>query len=241
MGTINSVIFVPFILPSLQRLILIYSPHYNCLIESVLKQAFTRPSLKYLKLQSNNDCLSIPSNPIGQSLSIKQLVLNISCSYATLNFLLSSLPNLRILRIRTLMDIQPTTVRNPVGGNNVVVPSIIHHPSLQTIDLVWYHPTMDYITELLRGLSNLKRCRLSGVINFQELNGQFWHHSITQVCQRLLRMDTNMLVWTGIEAEEIKTNFDEDMFFKRINFKLIPSVKEKELFILCGNFRRFVQ
>jgi hypothetical protein len=54
-------------------------------------------------------------------------------------------------------------------------------------------------------------------------------------------MDTNMLVWTGIEAEEIKTNFDEDMFFKRINFKLIPSVKEKELFILCGNFRRFFQ
>jgi hypothetical protein len=64
---------------------------------------------------------------------------------------------------------------------------------------------------------------------------------ITQRCSNLLRMDINMLVWIGIKAEEIKTNFDQDTFFKRINFELKPSEKEEELFILSGNFRQFVQ
>jgi len=237
---VNSVISKPFTLPSLQRLILIYSCHQSYSIESVLRVAFARPSLKYLKLQSKNNCLSALSIPLERSFSIKQLVLNASFSYVILNLLLNSLPNLRILRIRTLVDTQPTVVRNSVGVNNVVAPPIIHHPSLQTLDLVWYHPTMTYITALLRGLSNLKQCRLSGVMNFQELNGQFWHHLITQICQHLLRINVNMLIWTGIKTEEIKTKFDQDMFFKRINFELIPSDKEKELCILFRDFRRFV-
>jgi hypothetical protein len=77
-------------------------------------------------------------------------------------------------------------------------------------------------------------------MNFQELNGQFWHHLITQICQHLLRINVNMLIWAGIKTEEIKTKFDQDMFFKRINFELIPSDKEKELFMLFRDFRRFV-
>jgi hypothetical protein len=139
------------------------------------------------------------------------------------------------------MYAQPTTVRDRARANNVIVPptSIIHHSSLEILDLVWYHPTITYITALLTGLSNLKQCRLSGVMNFQELDGKYWHHLITQICQHVLRMNVNMLIWTGFEAEEIKTNFDQDMFFKRINFKLVPSDKEKELFILFRDFRRF--
>jgi hypothetical protein len=76
-------------------------------------------------------------------------------------------------------------------------------------------------------------------MNVQELDGRFWYYLISQICEHILKMSVNMLIWTGLQTEEIKTKFDQDMFFKRINFELIPTDKEKELFVLYRDFRRF--
>jgi len=239
----NSIIFEPSLLPSLQRLVLIYSGHLSYQTDSALRLAFSHPTLQYLRVHLSSDYLLLPRNLLGESFSIKQLVINASCSQSTLNFLFNSLPFLRILRLRTLMNSVSSTVGNQMGGVNVVPPPSlsIKHASLQILDLVWYHPTMADIKFLLLGLSNLKQCRLSGVMNYKELNGEFWHQLITQTCLNLSRININMLVWTGTEAEDIKLNFDQNRFFERINFKLKPSDKENELLILIGDFRRSVQ
>lgn len=234
-GNANSVISVPFVLPSLQRLVLIYSHHYNYLIESALKLAFARSSLKYLRLQSIDDTLPIPNNPVGKSLSIQQLCIDLPSSYTILMFFLNSLPNLRILRIKLLTDIQQMAAKNQ---NNVAALPIIHYPSLRTLHLILYRPTTAYITSLLIGFSNLKYCRISGVIDVQELNGNVWHDLITRKCSNLLRMNINMSVWIEIEPNEMKETFDEDTFFEQINFELKPSEKEEKLFIFFGNFQR---
>jgi len=239
----NSIISKPFLLPSLQRLILIYSDHLSHQAENALRSAFARPSLKYLKLHLSNGDLLLPNNLFGQSFSIEQLVINTSCSKSILSFLFHSLPCLRILQIRTLMNSEFLMGTNQFGGGNAVapLPPVINHRSLQILDLVWYHPIMVDITVLLTGLPNLKRCRLSGVMNSKELNGKIWHKLITETCSNLIRINLNMLIWTGIETEEIKTNFDQDMFFKHIDFELIPSDNEKELLILIGAFKRSIQ
>jgi hypothetical protein len=141
------------------------------------------------------------------------------------------------------MNSASSTVDNQFGGVNGVppLPLWVKHSLLEILDLVWYHPIMADIKLLLLGLPNLKQCRLSGVMNSKELNGQLWHQLITQTCLNLLRININMLIWTGIEAEDIKINFDQNRFFKHINFKLKPSDKENELLILIGDFRRSVQ
>jgi len=233
-------ISLPLVLPSLQRLILIYSGHLSYEAEHALKLVFSRSSLKYLKLHLSDDYSLIPRNPLGRSSSIEQFVINASCSPLTLKLLLDSLPCLRVFRIKTLMDIKSTMVRNQLPSNNTVASAfpMINHSSLQIIDIDWYLPIMANIIILLKGLPNLKHCRISGVINSKELNGKFWYNLITRICSKLLKMNVNMLIWTSIKAEEIKINFDQDMFFKRIGFKLKPSDKEAELLMLTGDFRR---
>jgi hypothetical protein len=97
---------------------------------------------------------------------------------------------------------------------------------------------MAYITALLTGLPHLKQFRLSGVLNSKELNGKLWHNLITKINSNLLRINVNMLIWSGGETEEIKGNFDWDIRFKSMGFKLIPNAQEKELLTLIGDFRR---
>ena len=128
----------------------------------------------------------------------------------------------------------------PRRGINIMLPPVTYHSSLQIIDLVWYHADMSSLTIFLIALPNLKRCRLSGVMNPKELNGILWYDLLTKTCKNLTRMIVNMLIWTGIQTKEIKTNFDEDIYFKDINFKLKLSDRENELLILIGDFKRSV-
>jgi hypothetical protein len=237
---VHSAISQPSILPSLEHLILVYSRHFSQLTENVLNPIFARSSLKYLKIEASNEYIALPNNRLRKSFSIELLIINASCSHATLNFFLTSLPNLRVLQIKTLMYTPSTTVRNPLVNMNVIAPLTIPHSSLQSLNLVWYHPTMVDIRAILRGLTNLKQFRLKGVMKFSELDGKSWHRLITQTCPSLLKMNVNMLIWTEDQTEEIIKNFDQDIFFELINFYLIPNVKDKQLFILFGDFQRFL-
>ena len=142
---------------------------------------------------------------MGQSFSIEQLVIHASCSKLTLKSIIDSLPCLRILRTRTLIDSQSTVARNQFGGINIMLPPVTYHSSLQTIDLVWYHCDMSSLTIFFIALPNLQRCRLSGVMNPKELIGKLWYDLLTKTCKNLTRMIVNMLIWSGIQAKEIKT------------------------------------
>lgn len=146
------------------------------------------------------------------------------------------------MRLRTLITLQPEIERNRRMHNNFIVPpfSLVHHPALEILDLIWYHPTMINITFLLTKLPNLKQCRFSGVMNSSELHGKIWYDLLEKKFSNLLRLSINMLVWTGTETENIKTKFDQDNFFRTIDFELIPSDKEDELLIFTGDFRRSI-
>jgi hypothetical protein len=237
----NNILSQPSFLPSLQHLILIYSDHVSYQAENAIRNAFLRPALKYLKLHLTTNYLLSPTNSLGQSFSIEQLIVHASCSKLALKSIIDSLPCLRILRTRTLIGSQSTMARNqPRRGINIMLPPVTYHSSLQIIDLVWYHADMSSLTIFLIALPNLKRCRLSGVMNPKELNGILWYDLLTKTCKNLTRMIVNMLIWTGIQTKEIKTNFDEDIYFKDINFKLKLSDRENELLILIGDFKRSV-
>ena len=90
----------------------------------------------------------------------------------------------------------------------------------------------------LSGIRNLEQCRLSGIMSSKELNGKFWYNLLTKTCQKLKIMNINMLIWTGTQTDELKTNFDQDSFFQRIDFTLNSHDRDKELSILIGDYRR---
>jgi hypothetical protein len=227
-------------LPLLQRLVLVSSSDLTNQVEDALKHVFDFRSLEYLELKSNDGHLLLSTNSITTSFSIRKLVLNTLCSQLTLSFLLNSLPRLHTLRIRTLMESAPN-VRTQVGAFNAVPPALIYHSSLRIIDFAWYHPNMMNITLFLKGLPNLERCKLSGVMSPKELDGNFWYTLLTKTCVNLKIMNVNMLIWIDSMADEAETNFSLDKFFKRINFTLDSNNREKELLRLIGDFRRFDQ
>lgn len=219
-------------LPVLERLIL---SHTNPFTTIALINIFARPSLKYLQIESTNAHVVFEGLGYTQFSSIEKLVLNTSCSRQTLDFFLISLPNLHSLQVRTLINTQPTV--RPIGAH-ILIPPTIRHSSLRILNLVWYHPTMMDISTLLAGLVNLKCCKLAGTMHFQELKGQFWHGLLTKTCVNLMKMYVNMLIWTDDRAEEIKNEFDHDTFFHCLDFDLLPSKREKQLYIFFGSFQR---
>lgn len=225
-------------LPVLERLSLI---NPKSLTNVIFKQIFACSSLKYLKIQSVNMSIAITGDTLEQSTSIEQLVLNTSCFRTMIESFLTRLPNLRSLRVRILFERRSTSRSNRFAVMNVISPSIIRHSSLQTVNFVWYHPTMIDIITLLTGLSNLKQCQLSGVMNCEELNGKLWYDLLMGTCRNLQKMNVNMLVWTGDRGEEIQTNFDEDNFFNQLDFALFPNDDEKKSFVFFGDFQRVTQ
>lgn len=237
-----SSISTPSVLPLLEHLIFTYSNGHNSQAEKALKLAFSHRKLRYLKLHLSNHYSLMVNRSLGQSLSIEKLIINASCSPSTLNFLLKSLPCLRILRLRTLMNLEPEINTNRFGGNHVVAPpfSLVHHTSLEILDLVWYHPTILNISYLLTKFIHLKQCRFSGVMNSSELDGKIWYQLLEEKFPNLLQMNVNMLIWTGINTEEVKQKFDLEIFFKKIHFQLIPSDQESELLIFTGDYQRSI-
>ena len=223
------------VLPALERLTLTGSDPLRSID---LIHIFAQPSLKYLKIESPSAYIRTASIPHRRFCSIEKFVLNASCSPDSLQFFLLSLPNLHTLRVRTLINTLPTT---RLIRAHIIPPPIIQHSSLLILDLIWYHPTMSDINSVLTGLSNLKHCRLNGVMHFEELNGQLWHQLLTQTCANLLKMYVNMLIWTGDQADEIKMNFDLDTFFHSLDFEFLPSKREEQLFVFFGSFQRCIE
>lgn len=79
---LDNTLSIPSILPALEHFIFICSSHSNSQVENALKLAFSRPTLKYLKLHLNNDYSLRPNNPLGRSFSIEQLIINDHVHYS---------------------------------------------------------------------------------------------------------------------------------------------------------------
>ncbi|CAF2626803.1 unnamed protein product [Rotaria sp. Silwood2] len=207
--------------------------HVIC-IDSQFRQECFRyvcclPFLKYFEVNLHGGYLDIPITSYQRTCPIEELVLHTPCSWEYLRRLISHLTHLRILRVMVNVDRSSDITIQHYSEN---------FPSIEIFDLTWYSIEMENILALVRHMPHLKQLRLSGKIDVNNLNSDLWQQLLEVVCRNLKRLNVNMLISIREGADRIQKDFDNNLFFQRIQFRLIPSNDENELLILNGDFRR---
>ncbi|CAF3770515.1 unnamed protein product [Rotaria sordida] len=226
------------ILPLLKCITLIYSHNESQLSQESLTYICRLPFLKYLELDFRGGYLNIPQISHEHTCSIEELVLRTPCSWKKLQGFIVHLFHLRILRV--MINVNEDQNINNRHYLQYIPPIVsnVNFPSIEIFDLTWYTIEMKDILVFIRSMPNLQKLNLSGITNEKTLQSHIWQELLKVVCPNLKRLNVKMLIWIQEGAEEIKDNFDRDLFFKQTHFYLIPSKHERELLQFKCEFRR---